>query len=169
MFTDNPDFYPTPKHLFEKMWAKLPKKIKMDASYWLDPEAGQGHIIEYIKEKFSHYHQPTIHAIEKDPRFVAILKDKNIPVIDRDFLTYSGPDKYDVIMANPPFSMGEHHLLKMIDILYSGHIVCLLNAETIRNPCTNVRKSLVRKLAIMEADIEYHHPVSVAQNLIKTL
>ena len=145
------------------MYAKIPRKVWQDANYVLDPEAGEGHILEYIKKKFGPYEvQPKLHAIEKDERLVATLKGKGFPVIDRDFLAYSGTDKYDIIIANPPFSQGAYHLLKMIDVMYSGHIVCLLNSSTIKNPCNHVRKMLVRKLTSLEASIEYH------QNCFKT-
>ena len=155
MFTDNKDFYPTPKALIHKMWDKIPKKAKYDAKYILEPEAGAGDIVDYLNEFYDRYQKPIIHAIEKDHRLVNILQGKKATVIDRDFLTYCGPDKYDIIIANPPFSNGEHHLLKMIDIMFNGHIVCLLNAETIRNPNTNTRKLLVRKLGRHLADIEF--------------
>ena len=85
----------------------------------------------------------------------ATLKGKNIKIIDSDFLAYSGPDKFDLIIANPPFDDGDKHLLKAINILYRGEIVFLLNAETIRNPHTNIRKELVKKLTELNAEIEY--------------
>ena len=50
---------------------------------------------------------------------------------------------------------GDKHLLKAIDIMYSGEIVFLLNAETIKNPHTNIRKELVKRLSDLNADIEY--------------
>ena len=134
---------------------RSPKVHGKTPLYILEPQAGQGNIVEYIREKLYGYKKPTIHAIEKDENLVAMLKGKDIPVIDRNFLTYNGLDKYDIIIANPPFSAGAPHLLKMIDIMYSGHIVCLLNAETLRNPCDNLRKSLIRKLTVLGADIEY--------------
>ena len=58
-------------------------------------------------------------------------------------------------MANFPFSEGEHHLTKALDILFCGQLVCLVNAETIKNPCSNTRKSLVNRLNKLNADIEY--------------
>ena len=46
--------------------------------------------------------------------------------------------------------------MKAISLIkYSGQIVCLLNAETIRNPYTNTRKELVKKLEELNAKIEY--------------
>jgi hypothetical protein len=57
---------------------------------------------------------------------------------------------------NPPFEQGEKHLLKAIEIQQNGgKIVCLLNSETIKNPYSNIRKDLIRKLEDYHADIEY--------------
>jgi len=39
--------------------------------------------------------------------------------------------------------------------MYNGQIVCLLNAETIKNPYSNERKSLVKKLDELNASIEF--------------
>lgn len=48
---------------------------------------------------------------------------------------------------NPPFSKGDEHLLKALDMQKNGgYIICILNAETIRNPYTLKRKELVRRL-----------------------
>lgn len=48
---------------------------------------------------------------------------------------------------NPPFSNGEQHLLKALELQKSGgHIICLLNAETLNNPFTLARKELLRVL-----------------------
>ena len=158
MFTDNKDFYPTPKSLIRKMIEKIPKQFWESANYFLDGQAGAGHIIEYLDEYFGDYSvyiPDHIHAIEKDERLAAILRGKNITVVDQDFLTFSGADKYDIILGNPPFSSDEHHLLKAIDIMYSGYIVYTINAETLKNPYTTPRKQLLRKLTVLNADIEY--------------
>jgi hypothetical protein len=57
---------------------------------------------------------------------------------------------------NPPFSCGARHLLKAIEMQqHGGQIVCLLNAETLRNPYTAERKRLAALLEQFEADIEY--------------
>lgn len=37
-----------------------------------------------------------------------------------------------------------------------GNIICILNAETIDNPCTNRRKALIQKLEKYQADISYY-------------
>lgn len=86
----------------------------------------------------------------------AEIGDDNVHIIHDDFMTYTPFKEYDVIMMNPPFSCGDKHLLKALDIQKrGGQIVCLLNAETLRNPYTETRKQLVKLLDEYEADIEY--------------
>lgn len=146
----NKNFYPTPPNLINKMiW-----KIKGNPSKILEPSAGKGDIIEAMQANYK-YKQADYSAIESDITLQATLRGKDIKVIDTDFLAYAGPDKFDAIVMNPPFDTGDQHLLKAIEILYRGEIVCLLNAETLRNPHTNNRKLLVRKLDELGASIEY--------------
>lgn len=152
---NNKNFYPTPEHLIAKMVAKIeghPHKI-------LEPSAGKGDLIEgYDKIKgrgWSGHHTSRVSAIESDPELQATLRGKGIKLVDTDFLAYTAPDQYDLIIANPPFDEGDRHLLKAIEIMYRGQIVFLLNAETIRNPHTKTRKALIRKLDELGAKVEY--------------
>lgn len=149
-FLGNDDFYPTPKELAAKMIAKI-KDYPIDI---LEPSAGKGDLINAIKEHYQ-YHFMRIAAMEIDPTLQATLHGKDIKLIDTDFLSYSGPDKFDLIIANPPFNEGDKHLLKAIDVLYRGQIIFLLNAETLRNPCTRTRQELIKKLNELNAEIEY--------------
>jgi hypothetical protein len=129
--------------------------IKGNPRKILEPSAGKGDIIDALMSRYNHYGKPEVSAIEIDPTLQATLWGKGIKVIDSDFLAYAGPDKFCAIVMNPPFDNGDKHLLKAIEILYRGQIVCLLNAETLRNPHTNSRKLLTRKLEELNATIEY--------------
>lgn len=143
-------FYPTPPDLARDMVFK----IKGNPRTIVDPSAGKGDLLQRIKDGYSH-RNADFYAIEIDNNLRAVLQSNKFTVLDSDFLAYAGPDKFDCIIMNPPFKRGAEHLLKAIDIMYSGQIICLLNAETLRNPCTNTRKDLVRKLGEMGAKIEY--------------
>jgi len=151
------NFYPTPK----KLALRMIEKIKGNPSYILEPSAGRGDIIDAMTEKYNHtwggtkFRPEYFSAIEIDEGLQAVLRDKGVKVINGDFLTYSGPDKFDLIIANPPFDTGELHLMKAIDLMYRGEIIFLLNAETIKNPHTNTRKALALKLEELNAEIEY--------------
>lgn len=149
----NSSFYPTPKDLAVRMVSK----IRVNHEYILEPSAGKGDLIEtYCDMKDRHGAlRRRFSAIEIDKELRATLRGKAIQIIDHDFLAYSGPDKFDLILMNPPFNEGDKHLLKAIDILYSGQIICLLNAETLRNPYSRSRQELVKKLDTLNAEIEY--------------
>jgi len=157
----NSTFYPTPPDLAKRMIGKidLSGRNAYDLNV-LEPSAGKGDLIKALNNnRYDGFSGNgtfrDISAIEIDPDLRATLRGKSIKVIDSDFLAYSGPDKFDLIIANPPFDNGDKHLLKAIDIMYRGQIIFLLNAETIRNPHTNTRKALVRKLKELDADIEF--------------
>ena len=154
MFSDNKNLFPTPEWLVKKMLNKVDfrnQKIKNI----LEPSAGLGNIIDVINSDINRNSNYNICAIELDNKCRNVLLSKNIKVIDSDFLAYSGLEQFDLIIANFPFSDGDSHLHKALDVLFSGQIVCLLNAETIKNPYSNSRKDLVSKLNKLDAKIEY--------------
>lgn len=81
---------------------------------------------------------------------------EEIHIVHDDFLTYSTLKHYDLIVMNPPFSNGDKHLLKALKMQEGGgSIICLLNSETIRNPCTASRKELVGLLDKYKANVEH--------------
>lgn len=80
----------------------------------------------------------------------------NMKVIFNDFLNFHTYKQYDLIVMNPPFDKGDLHLLHALDLQKDGgRVICLLNAETIKNPYTNSKQLLKRKLEEYEADIEF--------------
>lgn len=81
---------------------------------------------------------------------------ENIRIVADDFLRFDTYKHYDYIIMNPPFSEGEMHLLKAIQMQTKngGGIRCVLNAETIRNPYSNSRKLLLQKLQQYNAKVE---------------
>lgn len=160
------DFYPTPATLVERMCAKVnwDNVVAM-----LEPSAGKGDLLKGATQHMKRYDYKSRRylAAEIDPALQAVLRnltvvdefnrkeDLEVDIVDSDFLAYPGGDAFDLIMMNPPFSAGDLHLLHAIDIMYQGQIVCLLNAETLRNPHTNTRKLLARKLDELGAQVEY--------------
>ena len=92
-------------------------------------------------------------ALERED---TICRSKAVKVIFDDFLKYRPFKEYDLIVMNPPFSNGCTHLLKALDIMKDGGaVICLLNAETLRNPYTDQRRELKRLLNVYGATIEY--------------
>lgn len=161
MFNSNISFYPTPKKLIDKMTSSI--KFESIGSV-LEPSAGKGNIAEEVAQRMkyaqSRYKDTIkdfdIDCIELDENLTHILKGKGLKVIHDDFLTLNTYKKYDLIILNPPFQDGEKHLLKAIDVQKNGgKIVCILNAETIKNPYSVTRKDLIQKLEDHNAKIEY--------------
>lgn len=173
------EFYPTPESLVKKMLEGI------DLAYVhtiLEPSAGKGDILREIAKEENSYRNRAdfdVDCIEIDPHLRQILKynfsddrrrqfdcwkdaeyktffDRGIHIVHDNFLTYTPYKQYDLIIMNPPFSNGDRHLLKALDIQkHGGNIVCLLNAETIRNPYTETRKELLRQLEKYPHTIEY--------------
>lgn len=141
------EFYPTPQNVIEKMLTGL--NLNTVGSI-LEPSAGKGDIATALDKKIKATYSNRkldIDTIEIDKNLVAILKNKNIRVIHNDFLTLKTFKKYDLIIMNPPFSNGDKHLLKALDMQKNGgQIIALLNADTIRNPFSNIRRQLLRTL-----------------------
>lgn len=83
--------------------------------------------------------------------------------VQEDFLQLFTMTPYDLIVMNPPFFDGDAHLLKAISLQerFGGQIRCILNAETLRNPCTNRRKVLLQKLEEHGAEISYRESAFV--------
>jgi len=86
-----------------------------------------------------------------------IIESVNLHIIHDDFLTFRSGKRYDLIVMNPPFADGDRHLLKAIELQESsgGQIICLLNAESLRNPYTKTREVLNRQLSKYDAEIEF--------------
>lgn len=88
---------------------------------------------------------------------ISRLKNTDVHIVHDDFLTFDSRKRYSLILMNPPFSSGDRHLLKAIEIQNQsgGEIRCILNAETLRNPYTQRRQLLVSKLQELKADVTF--------------
>lgn len=171
MFTNNDQFYPTPKELVFKMLDKLSdeKYVLASIKYILEPNCGKGDIVqayrEYYNKKYSNKYwsnkkadaELNFDVIEFDKNLNSLLRGQNYNVVWDDFLTFDPPRFYDLIIMNPPFLNGADHLLQAIRIQerVGGKILCLLNAETIKNPYSNSRKQLAQLIKEYNGEIEY--------------
>ncbi|MBR1567273.1 MAG: DUF4942 domain-containing protein, partial [Oscillospiraceae bacterium] len=162
-------FYPTPEALAEKLLAGV--KWNYIESV-LEPSAGKGDLARYVAGKlhYSRRHYPPhdeyswrdaireadIDCVEIDPALRNVLEGGGFRVVHDDFLTYETQKRYHLIVMNPPFDQGAEHLLKALELSERGGLVyCILNAETLRNPCTQRRVDLAKKLQAYGAEIEY--------------
>lgn len=176
-------YYPTPEAVAEKMlegvFSAVGKK-KRKKYVILEPSAGDGalirSIIKAIKKAehflfdgcwYSEKINYEIDCIEKDEMLRAALTGNtaneeettycaNTTVIFDDFLKFNTCKQYSHIIMNPPFEEGVKHISKALDLLERGGVlVCLLNAETLKNPYTNERKELLSRLSSLDAEITY--------------
>src|SRR5690625_1684029 len=125
----------------------------------LEPSAGKGDMIRYIKERMGRREHYPIDAIENDPRLVNALMGEGHSVVWDDFLTYETYKEYDYIVMNPPFSNGVDHVLKALELaenqLSRCEIYAILNKETLNNAYSSKRQELLRKLDEHDAEIQY--------------
>lgn len=176
----NDQFYPTPPHIADKMLAGLDFTYIHSV---LEPSAGKGDLIQalmrdYLVKRWRCDDRTLdIDACEIDPYLRQILKynfsderrhevkaenEKDIirkadlHIVHDDFLSYHTYKRYQLILMNPPFADGDKHLLKAIEMQRKGGmVICLLNAETIRNPYTATRQLLKRQLDELGATVEF--------------
>lgn len=156
----NKDFYPTPNKLIQKMLEPYLKKSRFGEKYdiegdVLEPSAGKGDILNFLVENADFKPHRRLYAIESEAPLQTILREEGYQVVDSDFLSHKSDIYYDYIFMNPPFSNGEEHLLKAIEVSEDTEIVCILNAETIRNPFSQKRKELEASLNYFHAKIEF--------------
>lgn len=108
-----PWYYPTPADLVDKMLDKVDLRNGMRV---LEPSAWTGAILERIVDTWLN-----VVWIEYNHSNFQILKDRfeNVDLINGDFMEYKTEDKFDVILANPPFENKQDvkHIMKMFDLL----------------------------------------------------
>lgn len=150
-------FYPTSKKLINKMLEGI--DLSMVSSI-LDPSAGKGDIVEILRKREEESYNrlnSDIDCIEMGRDLRSVLEGRGFHVVADDFFQYNTMKEYDLIITNPPFSNSSSHLMKPLDLQErnGGVVVCLLNAETLKNPYTDEKKVLKQRLEDSHARIEF--------------
>lgn len=140
------NFFPTPMDIVKEIMNNV--KWKSNNMRILEPSAGTGNIVTLIP-KAKHW----VTSIEINPENVKktlenIGKNSNdnenkYEVIRNDFLQYKGTKKFDLILANPPFSknQGITHFFHMVELLSDdGQIICILPSGYFGESCLSIRK-----------------------------
>lgn len=89
-------------------------------------------IHDYVYEEISESQKIELEALRSESRH---FFKNGIHIVGDDFLTFHTNKKYDLIIMNPPFSNGEKHLLKAIEMYEDQngklwkHIDCLSSRE----------------------------------------
>lgn len=120
IFYNNPDFYPTPAHVIDKMLTDDgPAGLTV-----LEPSAGSGNICEKLRE----YGAREILTCETDPNLQSVLRGKGFRLIASDFMQVRPEDvsHVDMIVMNPPFSDGARHIQHAYNIAPAGCVIIAL-------------------------------------------
>lgn len=156
---DNKDFYPTKDATIEKLISDIQVE---EITALLEPSVGKGNIVDCIVNKANNVRsyrkiKLDIDCIEIDPNLRYIVQGKGYRVVHDDFLTYHTMKAYSHIIANFPFSDGDKHLKKALDMLEmsGGKLRCIVNAQTLKNPYSNLRKEILNILERYNTKIEY--------------
>lgn len=160
-------FYPTPAELANRLLSGVDWKFVQST---LEPSAGKGDLAEAVlrlRKAYVKYDPKALgirelvdacdmDCVEIDPHLRAILKDRGFRVVGDDFLRFRTCKRYSLIVMNPPFHDGAKHVLKALEMQrHGGAVYAILNAETLRNPCTHLRRTLMEQLDRYHAEIEY--------------
>ncbi len=121
IFTENPNFYPTPVNVIEQM---MMNEVIVGKTV-LEPSAGKGDIVDWLKANGA----GSVIACEIDTNIRRLL-DGKCEILAEDFMTVTSEQvsHVDYIVMNPPFSEGAQHILHAFEIAPSGcTIVALCN------------------------------------------
>lgn len=134
--------YPTPPELARRMWKKFKNT---DFTRVLEPSAGNGDLATASphNDRWYHGHRLAIDVCEIDISKHPALRGHGLNVVGIDFLQFQGGSIYSHYLLNPPFETGARHVLKAWDLAWNAEIVAIVNAESVRNPCTKERQRLV--------------------------
>jgi hypothetical protein len=106
------DFFFTPDAVVNEMLSQLP--LPCDAVFkMLEPSAGQGHILDLVKENFPNAEYM---VIEQNPNHCTRLKEKGYSPIQADFMEVE-PSPIDVVLMNPPFTYEMEHIRHAYEFL----------------------------------------------------
>lgn len=136
LFTENPDFYPTPEEVISTMMLGeniLGKTI-------LEPSAGSGNIVKWLKKNGA----GEVIACEKDTHLQKLLAGE-CQLLASDFLEVTSEQisHVDFIVMNPPFSEGVKHIKHAFEIAPAGcTIIALCNTSNLENRYSSERAKL---------------------------
>lgn len=156
-------FYPTPEALADKLLEGIEWRFVQSV---LEPSAGKGDLAMVAAKRITRdrwypsekerIKSCDIDCIEIDPVLRQTLDGQGFRVVHDNFLAFETQKRYDLIIMNPPFDQGAQHLMKALELMERGGMIrCILNAETIRNPFSETRRQLLKKLAGYGAKIDF--------------
>lgn len=128
IFYNNPDFYPTPAAVIDKMLTDdSPAGLVV-----LEPSAGSGNIVRKLNEAGA----AEVLACETDENLRRVLGRERCRLIASDFMTVTAEQisHVNMIVMNPPFSQGVRHIMHAYEIAPAGCcIVALCNSSNLES------------------------------------
>lgn len=129
IFTENPDFYPTPKQLIEQML----NEVDVHGKVVLEPSAGKGNIVNALLDAGAR----EVLACENDTNLLWTLQleqplDGRFRFLKNDFLEVKSEEisHINAIVMNPPFSSAAKHILHAWNIAPEGCTIVALCNDT---------------------------------------
>jgi len=122
------DFFFTPEAVAMQMIGLVPRYCN-DRFTMLEPEAGQGHLLDVFWENFPN---AKIKAVEINPNHCQRLREKDYDPICGDFLKVE-PFPVDLVMMNPSFSDEMDHIRHAYKFLADGgQLITVASAMILR-------------------------------------
>lgn len=159
-------FFETPELVVEKIVDMAGVKSNFEGRI-LEPSAGRGAIIKGILA----VSDCVVDVCETMPENIEILKTMNVNIVGEDYLNYTPSEKYDVIIANPPFTKNQDitHLQKMYgDLKSSGVIVCITSTHW-KDSNNKVEKLFRKWLATKRHSVQELPANTFEKTAVKTL
>ena len=105
-------FFPTPLSVAEIMRNHFPRIYNTV----LEPSAGRGHLLKVVKNAAD------VDICELDyanVKYIYNSRNREPILMCQDFMNYESDRKYDLVLANPPFTKGQYcdHIKKMYSFL----------------------------------------------------
>lgn len=88
-----------------------------------------------------------ISAIEIDSDLRHILTGKGYSIVDHDWLEYREPVNFDIMVMNPPFSDGIHHILKAWEYLADDGLLVSVVPDTMLDEGNSYKQRLSALIA----------------------
>ncbi len=132
------DFFHTPEAVVSEMLGLVPM-YTLEEFTFLEPSAGQGHILDLVKENFPNVN---IHCVEQNPLHCERLKEKGYNPIQDDFLNIE-PFEVDVILMNPPFTYEMEHIQHAYKFIKENGILISITSNMILNRNTKKGKEFL--------------------------
>lgn len=118
-------FFATPESVADEIISHVELSDNMKI---LEPSAGRGSLIKALQKQLPTAKVDAYEAMPENRKYLEAMQ--NVNLVGEDFLQSDLTVKYDVIVANPPFSKNQDitHVMRMYEHLkYGGRLVAIMS------------------------------------------